>query len=254
MEPFPEELNRKMNLSEWTLKLDKHILLNPEFFEDVKKDFIESYKNSSKLRKNFHSEFLPKLDSELGFPSSKEFYNYDNFFKDHDYPQFDLANSYFYNEDLNLFKKNNPSLNKDKKKNQDINNQKEKLDKNINNTDSNYDEDKSNEKDDNNIKNNSNKNIIKNSVKNNSEYYQNREKKDNNKESINNNKKLFRKKLYNIDNNIKEEKNKNNIFDNNEQNIEYKNENESNKKGKGLYLSRRFKNIEKKKPIKKLKY
>ena len=241
MEPFPEELNRKMNLSEWTLKLDKHILLNPEFFEDVKKDFIESYKNSSKLRKNFHSEFLPKLDSELGFPSSKEFYNYDNFFKDHDYPQFDLANSYFYNEDLNLFKETNPSLNKEKKKNKDIDNKKEKLDKNINNTDTNYDEDKSSGKDDNNLKNNS-----KNSVKNNSDNYQNIEKKDNNKESINNNKKLFRKKLYNIDNNIKEEKNKNNIFDNNEQNIEYKNENESNKKGKGLYLSRRFKNIEKK--------
>lgn len=109
MEPFPDELNRKLSLSEWILKFDKHILTHPSFYEKVKDYFFESYKNSSKFRKEFHNNFLPKLDSGLGFPSDIEFYKYENFFKQIKYPNFDLAQFYFYNDDLNLFKQSRSS-------------------------------------------------------------------------------------------------------------------------------------------------
>lgn len=111
MEPFPEELNRKLNLSEWILKLDKHILLNPNFYESGKEYVYESYKKNSKLRKYFHKDFLPEIDSNLGFPSSKKTFQYKDYFKTNNYPKYDLADSYFYNDDLNLFQRNKSSLN-----------------------------------------------------------------------------------------------------------------------------------------------
>ena len=33
--------------------------------------------SSADLRKEFHNTFLPELDSNLGFPSSKEYYKYE---------------------------------------------------------------------------------------------------------------------------------------------------------------------------------
>ena len=107
MESFPEELNRKLTLSQWILKFDKHLLSNPQFYECVKEYFYDSYRQCADLRKEFHNTFLPELDSNLGFPSSKEYYKYENFFKTLDYTKFDLSNFYFYNDDLNLYKKNN---------------------------------------------------------------------------------------------------------------------------------------------------
>lgn len=115
MEPFPEELNRKLNLSQWIRKFDKHLLENPKFYEYVKEYFYESYRQNEKLRNEFHNDFLPELDSNLGFPSSKEFYKYEYFFKPLKYTKHDLANFYFYDDDINLFKKSN-SLSNIKKK------------------------------------------------------------------------------------------------------------------------------------------
>ena len=104
MEPFPEELNRKLNLSKWILKFDEH-LLSQSFYDAIKEYFFESYKNNAKLRKVFHNEFLPVLDENLGAVSDKEFYKYEYFFKTKSYPKYDLANCYDYDENLNLFKK-----------------------------------------------------------------------------------------------------------------------------------------------------
>ena len=122
MEPFPDELNKELSLSEWILKFDKHLLSHPSFYEYVKEYFFESYKNASKLRKEFHTNFIPKLESELGFPSSREFYKYENFFKPINYPKFDLAQFYFYNEDLNLLKQSRSSTYKKSKGNNSGNN------------------------------------------------------------------------------------------------------------------------------------
>lgn len=115
MKPFPEELNRKLNLSQWILKFDKHLLLNSEFYEYYKEYFLDSYKNSSEIRKEFHKDFLPDIDSNLGYPSSEDFYCYENFFKPLNYPKNNLANFYLYDDDLNLFKKNKFPSNKNEK-------------------------------------------------------------------------------------------------------------------------------------------
>lgn len=105
MEPFPDELNRKLKLSPWILRFDKHLLTNHKFYENVKEYFFESYRSKAKLRKVFHNQFLPELDNNLGFPSSPEYYKYEYFFKTQNYPKFDLAGFYYYDEDINLFKK-----------------------------------------------------------------------------------------------------------------------------------------------------
>ena len=124
MEEVPEEFDPKMNLSKRILKVDKNILLNQDLYINVKGPILEGYKDTSKLRKEFHKDFLPDFDSNLGFPSSKEFYNYENFFKEKNYPKFDLANDYFYNNDLNLFNRNNSPLNKKNETNKNKNKEK----------------------------------------------------------------------------------------------------------------------------------
>ena len=124
MELFSQETDPKLNLSQRILKVDKNILLNQNLYKDNKDPFLECYKNSSKLRKEFHKDFLPHLDSNLGFPSSKEYYKYEDFFKEKNYPKFDLADNYFYDYDLNLFDRNNSPSNANKEK---INKKKKKL-------------------------------------------------------------------------------------------------------------------------------
>ena len=102
MESSNDEINKRINLSKWILRFDKHLLTHPEFYKDVKEYFYESYKDCYKLRKEFHNEFLPELDSNLGFPSSREYYRYEYFFKPIKFPTFDLANNYYYDDNLNL--------------------------------------------------------------------------------------------------------------------------------------------------------
>lgn len=117
MESDPEVISRRLTLSKWILKFDKYLLSNPKLYEYVKEYFYESYKNSSDLRKELHNNFLPKLESELGFPSKKEFYDYNNFFKINNYDNYDLADFYYYDEDLNLFNRNNKNSKSVKNKN-----------------------------------------------------------------------------------------------------------------------------------------
>ena len=54
---------------------------------------------------------LSELDSNLGFPSSKEKYKYEYFFKSQKYPKYDLAETYYYDDNFNLIKKNNSNIN-----------------------------------------------------------------------------------------------------------------------------------------------
>ena len=122
MESDPEVISRRLTLSKWILKFDKYLLSNPKLYEYVKEYFYESYKNSSDLRKELHNNFLPKLESELGFPSKKEFYDYNNFFKINKYDNYDLADFYYYDEDLNLFNRNNKNSKSVKNKKEKINN------------------------------------------------------------------------------------------------------------------------------------
>lgn len=140
MESFSEELNRQLSLSEWILKFDKHLISHPRLYELVKEYFYEGYKQCAGLRKTFHNDFLPKLESELGYPSSKEIYKYEYFFKDLDFTKFDLANFYFYNDDLNLYKnesktdiKENNNKNKYNKYNKEENSFSERSNKEENN-------------------------------------------------------------------------------------------------------------------------
>ena len=175
MEPFPEELNRKLTLSQWILKFDKHLLSHPKFYENVKEYFYESYKKCSNLRKEFHNDFLPVLDSNLGFPSSKEFYKYEYFFKPLKYSKYDLANFYFYDDDINLFRTNNNSLSNinQKETNGNSNNDNNsKRQKNINN---NNEEKDINTQNKNNNKINSRNNKYKYNKNNDSQEIQNNE-------------------------------------------------------------------------------
>ena len=128
MESDPDVISRRITLSQWILKFDKYLLSNPKLYEYIKEYFFESYKNCSELRKEFHNDFLPKLESELGFPSKKEFYDYNNFFKIQNYDKFDLADFYYYDDDLNLYNRNNNNLKSTKNKKEKIKN----LNKNIN--------------------------------------------------------------------------------------------------------------------------
>ena len=127
MESEPEEITRRLTLSQWILKFDKYLLSNPKLYEYIKEYFYESYKNCSGKRKELHNDFLPKLESELGFPSKKEFYDYYNFFKVNNYENFDIADFYYYNDDLNLFNRNNNNSKNTKNKKEKIKN----LNKNI---------------------------------------------------------------------------------------------------------------------------
>ena len=102
MESNNDELNKGINLSKWILRFDNHLLNHPEFYKDVKEYFYESYKDCYKLRKEFHNKFLPELDSNLGFPSSRKYYRYEYFFKPVKFQTFDLANNYYYDDNLNL--------------------------------------------------------------------------------------------------------------------------------------------------------
>jgi hypothetical protein len=106
METFPDELNRSLNLSQWILKFDKHLLAHPEYYKNVKEYFYESYKENYKLRKEFHNKFLPELDSNLGFPSKKGFHLYEYYFMPLNFQNMDLSKNY-YDTDININNNNN---------------------------------------------------------------------------------------------------------------------------------------------------
>ena len=127
METFPDELNRSLNLSQWILKFDKHLLSHPEFYKNVKEYFYESYKENYKLRKEFHNKFLPELDSNLGFPSKKGFHLYEYYFMPLNFQNMDLSKNYC-DTDINI-NSNNHNINEEKIKKRDSKNEYDKVKK-----------------------------------------------------------------------------------------------------------------------------
>ena len=231
MEPFPDELNRKLNLSQWILEFDKHLLSHPKFYDSVKEYYFESYKKCSNLRKAFHNEFLPKLDDNLGFPSSKSFYKYEYFFKPLKYPKYNLSNIVTYDDDLKLCKNNSLSNLTQNKINENLNIGKNINDENEEQSNSNNNKEK---KEDININNRNNKEN-KNSNKNVSfRYYNPKDSKKNMIREINlfdnknkkSNDKLLKKKSYLTNSNYSSRKELSSIKGNNK-NMD--NENEDNK-------------------------
>ena len=215
MESDPEIISRRLTLSQWILKFDKYLLSNPKLYEYIKEYFYECYKNCSNLRKELHNDFLPKLESELGFPSKKEFYNYENFFKTQNYAKFDLADFYYYNDDLNLFNRNNNNSKSVKNKNTFDN------------------------------KNQSNKKESKNSLnkistRNKNENFEN-ENEESVKETISNNMETFGKQIEDTDEYSESKKNE----ESNKSLKEYKDINEKNETKK-TYFSKRLPNFVKK--------
>ena len=95
MEAFPDELNRRINLSQWILKFDKHLLAHPEYYKDVKEYFYESYRENNKIRKELHNKFLPEFDSNLGFPSKRGFHLYEYYFRPLNFKNMDLSKNYY---------------------------------------------------------------------------------------------------------------------------------------------------------------
>lgn len=109
MEAFPDELNRRINLSQWIKKFDKHLLAHPEYYKDVKEYFYESYRENNKIRKELHNKFLPEFDSNLAFPSKRGFHLYEYYFRPLNFQNMDLSKNY-YDTEINIDDKNNNSI------------------------------------------------------------------------------------------------------------------------------------------------
>ena len=89
---------RRENLSEWIQKFEEHCLKTADLDEDVK-DYVKySMKVCENPRKNFHEKYLDNLEKNLNVLSSKENYEYHDFYRKID-PYAPL--------DKNLFKRNN---------------------------------------------------------------------------------------------------------------------------------------------------
>ena len=91
---------RRENLSEWIQKFEDHCLKTANLDEDVKGYIEYSMKVCDNPRKNFHDKYLDNLDKNLNVPSSKDNYEYHDFFRKSD-PYAPL--------DINLFKRSNQS-------------------------------------------------------------------------------------------------------------------------------------------------
>jgi hypothetical protein len=108
------ELDSKINfyqtLPQWISCFDDCFISNLDLKERGHKYFKDTYKACDNLRKDFRINFLPKLESDLGFPSSNKF-KYEYYFKSERYPEFELAEDYYYNEKINLLKKNYSTTN-----------------------------------------------------------------------------------------------------------------------------------------------
>ena len=76
-----EKIGRKDNLSQWIQKFEEHCLKNADIDEDVKGYVEYSMKVSEKPRTNFHEKYLHQLDENLDVLSSKENYEYHDFYR-----------------------------------------------------------------------------------------------------------------------------------------------------------------------------
>ena len=108
-------IDAHQNLPEWVSKFDKKFLSKLDLKERGHQYFNDTYKACFNIRNDFRNNFLPKLESDLGFPSLPKYYKYEYFFRTQEFPEFELSNNYYYDNDLNLLKKNYSSTNINKK-------------------------------------------------------------------------------------------------------------------------------------------
>ena len=108
-------IDAHQNLPEWVSNFDKRFLSKLDLKEKGHQYFNDTYKACFNIRDDFRNNFLPKLESDLGFPSSSKYYKYEYFFKSQDYPEFELSNNYYYDNNINLLKKNYSCANIKKK-------------------------------------------------------------------------------------------------------------------------------------------
>ena len=72
---------RRENLSEWIKKFEDHCLKTADLDDEVKEYLEYSMKECEKPRKYFHDNYLYNLDENLNVMSSKENYNYHDFYR-----------------------------------------------------------------------------------------------------------------------------------------------------------------------------
>ena len=94
---------RRENLSQWILKFEDHCLKVADIGDDVKEYIKYSMKVSEKpSRKYFHDNYLFNLDENLNVMSSKENYDYHDFYRKID-PYAPLPKDLFKNSNENKF-------------------------------------------------------------------------------------------------------------------------------------------------------
>lgn len=226
-------IDAHQNLPEWVSNFDKRFLSKLDLKERGHQYFNDTYNACFNIRDDFRNNFLPKLESDLGFPSSSKYYKYEYFFKSQDFPEFELSNNYYYDNNINLLKKNYSCTNiktketsKDNMKNiKQKTNDKLNYNNNYHNSYKNNQENKNEEEKVNIFNKSSQINKEKNMAPNNKNYLKSKN------ENVNNNNNKIN---YNVNNNTIN-KNSNQIYKKNEmnnqfqKNIESKKENNINK-------------------------
>ena len=226
-------IDAHQNLPEWVSNFDKRFLSKLDLKERGHQYFNDTYNACFNIRDDFRNNFLPKLESDLGFPSSSKYYKYEYFFKSQDFSEFELSNNYYYDNNINLLKKNYSCTNiktketsKDNMKNiKQKTNDKLNYNNNYHNSYKNNQENKNEEEKVNIFNKSSQINKEKNMAPNNKSYLKSKN------ENVNNNNNKIN---YNINNNTIN-KNSNQIYKKNEmnnqfqKNIESKKENNINK-------------------------
>ena len=104
-------IDPSQKLPEWVNYFDKRFLSKLDLTQSGNQYFSDSYNRCFILRNDFQNIFLPKLESDLGFPSLPSNYKYENFFKSQYFPDFELSKNYFYDDNINLLKKNYSTAN-----------------------------------------------------------------------------------------------------------------------------------------------
>ena len=105
------EIDSHQKLPEWILNFDKKFLSKLDLNISGHQYFKDTYKECYTLRDDFHHKFLPRLESDLGSPSSPDHYRYEYFFRSQNFPEFELSRNYFYDNNINLLKKNYSTTN-----------------------------------------------------------------------------------------------------------------------------------------------
>ena len=194
-------IDTHQQLPEWVSYFDKRFLSKLDLNKRGHQYFHDTYNSCVDLREDFQNNFLPYLESDLGFPSSPAIYKYENFFRSQNIPEYELSKKYYYDENINLLKKNNSNSNTynggNSNKNLAKNYVKKKINKlNDNNNINDYKKKENKEEKKDELK---NKNVIKNynpkNNENNSSIKKEKEIKTTNQSNINRINKIYNKNI-----------------------------------------------------------